>query len=44
MKFFNNFKGLKDIGTIGTATILGSTISAFFWIFLASLMGSENYG
>ena len=44
MKFFNNFKGLKDIGTIGTANILGSTISAFFWIFLASLMGSENYG
>jgi O-antigen/teichoic acid export membrane protein len=44
MKFFRNFHGLKDLSSIGIANILGSTISALFWIYLASLMGAENYG
>jgi len=41
---FRNIKGLKDISTIGVASIAGSGISAIFWIYLAVLMGAENYG
>lgn len=41
---FGNIKGLKDISTIGVASITGSGISAIFWIYLAALMGAENYG
>ena len=41
---FRNIKGLKDISTIGAASIAGSGISAIFWIYLAVLMGAENYG
>lgn len=41
---FGNIKGLKDISTIGVASIAGSGISAIFWIYLAALMGAENYG
>lgn len=44
MKFFGNSHGLKNVGFIGIANILGSAISAFFWIYLAALMGAENYG
>ena len=41
---FRNIKGLKDISTIGVASIAGSGIAAIFWIYLAALMGAENYG
>lgn len=41
---FRNIRGLKDISTIGAASIAGSGISAIFWIYLAVLMGAENYG
>ena len=37
-------QGLKNISFIGIANISGSGISALFWIFLASLLGAENYG
>ena len=32
------------MSTIGIASIVGSAISAIFWIYLAALMGAENYG
>tara|TARA_B110001454_G_C12671059_1_gene413774 strand:+ start:192 stop:1340 length:1149 start_codon:yes stop_codon:yes gene_type:complete len=44
MKFISSFGGLKNIGFIGLANVLGSAISAFFWIYLAALLGAENYG
>ena len=44
MEDFRNIKGLKDISTIGVASIAGSGIAAIFWIYLAVLMGAENYG
>jgi len=39
-----NSQGIKNISTLTTATISGSAISAFFWLYLAGLMGEENYG
>jgi len=44
MRFFGNLKSLKDIGTMSTANITGSSISAIFWMYLAGIMGAENYG
>ena len=44
MEDFRNIKGLKDISTMGVASIAGSGIAAIFWIYLAALMGAENYG
>lgn len=44
MRFFGNSNLLKNIGSIGLVNIVGSLISAFFWIYLAGLMGSEQYG
>ena len=44
MDLSSNFKGIKNISTIGISNLVGSIISAFFWIYLASLLGSENYG
>jgi O-antigen/teichoic acid export membrane protein len=41
---FSNIDGLKDISVIGFANILGSGISGLFWIYLAALLGAENYG
>lgn len=36
--------GIKKIGMIGFANIFGAIISAVFWLYLAKLMGEENYG
>jgi O-antigen/teichoic acid export membrane protein len=44
MKWGNNIRGIKEIGIIGISNIVGSGISALFWIYLAKLMGAENYG
>jgi O-antigen/teichoic acid export membrane protein len=41
---FRNFNSLKSIGSMGLASIVGSSISAFFWIYIAAIMGAENYG
>ena len=35
---------LKDLGYIGSANIIGTGISAFFWLYLANLLGAEDYG
>ena len=37
-------KGLKSISQIGAATAGGNAIVAFFWIYMAELMGQEDYG
>ncbi len=44
MGIFRNNHGLRDISTIGIASVVGSGISAIFWIYLAVLLGAENYG
>lgn len=47
-KGWNNFKekiiGLKGLAAIGSADVIGSGISAVFWLYLASLINPENYG
>ena len=35
---------IRDISTLGIADIGGSAIGGIFWIFIASLVGVENYG
>ena len=37
-------KGLKSISQIGAATARGNAIAAIFWIYIADLMGQEDYG
>ena len=44
MRFFGNLSSLKNIGSMGLANIAGSSISAIFWLYLAAIMGAENYG
>ena len=44
MGIFNGIPGIKNLGIIGAGNIIGSAISALFWVFLASLLGAENYG
>jgi len=44
---WNNFKKSKafsGIFTIGIGNLIGSVITYFFWIYLAGLLGTENYG
>jgi len=35
---------LKDLTTIGIANVTSSVISVLFWLYMASLLGTENYG
>jgi len=44
MRFFDNIHGLKDMSSMGIASLVGSSISALFWMYLAAIMGAENYG
>ena len=44
MRIINKISGLKNIGIIGIGNITGSAISGLFWIYLAALLGAENYG
>ena len=39
--FLGRFRGLAEIGT---ANIAGAIILSIFWLFLASLLGTEGYG
>lgn len=44
---WNNFKknkALSGIFTIGIGNIVGSSITYFFWIYLAGILGTESYG
>ena len=35
---------IKNISTLTFASITGSAISGIFWLYLADLLGAENYG
>lgn len=41
---FRNIPAFKNITILGTATIIGSVISALFWLYLADLLNAESYG
>lgn len=43
-KNFFKINSVRSISFIGVANIGGNAISAIFWLYLASLLGSENYG
>lgn len=38
------FNKIQDLGFLGISNILGAGILSIFWIFLASILGPENYG
>lgn len=40
----NEKSGFKNIGIIGFGNISASAITVIFWIYIANLMGEENYG
>ena len=40
----DKFYSIKDLGYVGSASIIGTGISAFFWLTLANLLGTEDYG
>ena len=44
MKFKEKIFGQKDILSIGSANIFGSSITAIFWFYLASVINPEQYG
>ena len=39
-----NSQGIRNISALTTSAITGKAISAFFWLYLAGLLGQENYG
>ena len=39
-----NIRGLRSIGTLGSSNIIGSAITAVFWILIAGLIGTDSYG
>lgn len=45
---WNNIKSLftklKDLITLGSANVIGNLISGVFWLYIASLVGTEEYG
>jgi len=44
MGISSNMDAIRNIGWIGISNIIGSGIAALFWLYLARLMGAENYG
>ena len=40
----DKFYSIKNLGYVGSASIIGTGISAFFWLYLANLLGAEDYG
>ena len=43
-KDVKNIRGLRSVTTIGSSNIIGSTITAVFWILIAGLIGPDSYG
>ncbi len=41
---FLKINTIKNISLIGFANIVGNVITAIFWLYLADVLGSENYG
>jgi O-antigen/teichoic acid export membrane protein len=44
MGIFKNIRDIKNLSFIGISSIVGSGIAALFWIYLAGLLGAEDYG
>lgn len=42
--FWNKISKFKDLSIVGASNLIGNVISAVFWLVLASLMESEQYG
>ncbi len=40
----NLFAALKDLTAIGSANVIATIISGIFWFYMASLIGTEQYG
>ena len=43
-KDIKNVRGLRSVGTIGSSNIIGSAITAVFWILIAGIIGTDSYG
>ena len=43
-KITNISSGLRGLGIIGLTDITGTIISALFWLYIAALLGAEQYG
>jgi len=47
-EFWNLFKGnisvVRDLGFVGTSSIVGSAITGVFWFYLATVLGPEEFG
>ena len=43
-KDIKNVRGLRSVGTIGSSNIIGTTITAVFWILIAGIIGTDSYG
>jgi len=43
-KIKSYFNKIQDLSYLGASNILGAAILSGFWLFLASLLGPENYG
>lgn len=43
-KIKKTVKRLQGLGLIGSANLIGLITSAFFWLYLAPILGTENYG
>lgn len=43
-KIKNFVRRMRDISTIGITDIVANAISAIFWLYMASVLGAENYG
>ena len=44
LKIKNLFKKFEDLSSIGIANFLGTIISTLFWLFLATVITTEEYG
>ena len=44
MGISSNIDAIKNIGWIGISNLICAGISALFWLYLAELLGAENYG
>lgn len=43
-KIKDTFFQIKGLTTIGITDIIGSVIASIFWLYIATLLGAENYG
>ena len=43
-EFREKMNKIKDLAAVGTSNSISSLISGVFWIFMASLLGTEGYG